>query len=283
MRGFTLIELLVVIAIIAILAAILFPVFAQAREKARQITCASNEKQLGLACLMYVEDNNEQFPIGFMYPNGAAAPTSWPQLIAPYLKSTGVLECPDDTLAGIPADGLNISYTANGEIWANWGGTPEFIPVGPMSVASGAWDYDSEGVGALNDSEITFPDDSILISESWSQAWYKTWPNNYGGGDIGNATGFWSMRDVIDGNSNPMPNATNSPTAGWFNGPNGAVSAHMGTSIDNGGLANFVFCDGHVKAMSPPTTFSGWGSANQNGANLWDARRTSQSSTAQPY
>ncbi|MCW3060774.1 MAG: prepilin-type N-terminal cleavage/methylation domain, partial [Capsulimonas sp.] len=62
--GFTLIELLVVIAIIAILAAILFPVFAKAREKARQTTCASNLRQLGLAMLQYVQDNDETFPFG---------------------------------------------------------------------------------------------------------------------------------------------------------------------------------------------------------------------------
>ncbi|HEV2472758.1 MAG TPA: prepilin-type N-terminal cleavage/methylation domain-containing protein, partial [Chthonomonadales bacterium] len=63
-RGFTLIELLVVIAIIAILAAILFPVFAQAREKARAISCLSNEKELGLSVLMYVQDYDENFPSG---------------------------------------------------------------------------------------------------------------------------------------------------------------------------------------------------------------------------
>src|SRR5476651_129734 len=63
-RGFTLIELLVVIAIIAVLAAILFPVFAQAREKARQTSCLSNEKQLGLAVMQYVQDYDEMTPTG---------------------------------------------------------------------------------------------------------------------------------------------------------------------------------------------------------------------------
>jgi prepilin-type N-terminal cleavage/methylation domain-containing protein len=62
-KGFTLIELLVVIAIIAILAAILFPVFAKAREKARQTSCLSNEKEIALAILMYTQDYDEKFPI----------------------------------------------------------------------------------------------------------------------------------------------------------------------------------------------------------------------------
>src|SRR5690242_4890470 len=84
-RGFTLIELLVVIAIIAILAAILFPVFAQAREKARTATCISNEKQITLASLMYSQDYDEQFPfaygyypgIGWMYPYVGDVPYNW--------------------------------------------------------------------------------------------------------------------------------------------------------------------------------------------------------------
>ena len=94
-RGFTLIELLVVIAIIAILAAILFPVFAKAREKARQITCASNEKQLGLGVLQYTQDNDERLPCGNV--NGGALgnfPDGWAGQIYPYVKSTGVYKCP---------------------------------------------------------------------------------------------------------------------------------------------------------------------------------------------
>ncbi|BDI31944.1 hypothetical protein CCAX7_39950 [Capsulimonas corticalis] len=99
-KGFTLIELLVVIAIIAILAAILFPVFAKAREKARQISCASNERQVGLAILQYVQDSDEKFPAG----NGDAANSKlfgqgWAGPIYPYAKSTGLLKCPDDSTA----------------------------------------------------------------------------------------------------------------------------------------------------------------------------------------
>ena len=72
-KAFTLIELLVVIAIIAILAAILFPVFAQAREKARAVSCLSNLKQIGLACMMYVQDYEETYPSGWM-PSGSSGP-----------------------------------------------------------------------------------------------------------------------------------------------------------------------------------------------------------------
>jgi prepilin-type N-terminal cleavage/methylation domain-containing protein/prepilin-type processing-associated H-X9-DG protein len=106
-RGFTLIELLVVIAIISILAAILFPVFAQAREKAREITCVSNARQVGLAVMMYVQDNDETMPI-FQAYNTAASGGAPGQMghkgvedeVAAYTKAPKLFQCPDD--AGSP-------------------------------------------------------------------------------------------------------------------------------------------------------------------------------------
>src|SRR5438309_1184889 len=92
--GFTLIELLVVIAIIAILAAILFPVFAQAREKARQIACLSNTKQLATAYMMYVQDYDETFVFSVRW---GGAGQGWGGHLYPYVKNRQVFACPDDS------------------------------------------------------------------------------------------------------------------------------------------------------------------------------------------
>lgn len=109
-KGFTLIELLIVIAIIAILAAILFPVFAQVREKARQTSCASNLNQIGLAFAQYVQDNDETYPSVYSGQSNqisAGQIKFWPYAIYPYVKSAGVYRCPND--AGTNA----CSYLAN--------------------------------------------------------------------------------------------------------------------------------------------------------------------------
>jgi prepilin-type N-terminal cleavage/methylation domain-containing protein/prepilin-type processing-associated H-X9-DG protein len=97
--GFTLIELLVVIAIIAILAAILFPVFAQAREKARSATCLSNQKQIALAISMYAQDYDETFP----YPYFQVTDQWWEDMVNPYIRSQstgGILTCRSAPSAG---------------------------------------------------------------------------------------------------------------------------------------------------------------------------------------
>ncbi|MEN6546373.1 MAG: DUF1559 domain-containing protein [Armatimonadia bacterium] len=124
-RGFTLIELLVVIAIIAILAAILFPVFAKAREKARQSSCMSNMKQLGIGLLAYAQDYDETFckmgstglwpdsTLGNFAFDGTNHYHDWAVVILPYIKNTQVFVCPSASSTylgcsyGMPANGFN--------------------------------------------------------------------------------------------------------------------------------------------------------------------------------
>ncbi|RYX85506.1 DUF1559 domain-containing protein [bacterium] len=110
--AFTLIELLVVIAIIAILAAILFPVFARARENARKSSCQSNLKQIGLGFMQYAQDYDERFPLGHRatVPNPVVYPYGWADSLQPYIKSTQIFQCPSEE-TGPNLDPSQVGYT----------------------------------------------------------------------------------------------------------------------------------------------------------------------------
>jgi prepilin-type N-terminal cleavage/methylation domain-containing protein len=110
-KGFTLIELLVVIAIIALLAAILFPVFARARENARRSSCLNNCKQMGIGIMQYVQDYDNTYPQGYYYPNDSSSAggySQWTGTIQPYTKSWQAFVCPSDKTGGLaPTDYVN--------------------------------------------------------------------------------------------------------------------------------------------------------------------------------
>lgn len=147
-KAFTLIELLVVIAIIAILAAILFPVFAQAREKARQTSCLSNMKQVGLGLLMYVQDYDENYPRADYWDsrpplNPAASGTfaarvnhyKWPAWVLPYTKNVNIFRCPSRTRDQIAwdqngeykGDGYALNLSVSGRPLSPSGENPSFL------------------------------------------------------------------------------------------------------------------------------------------------------------
>lgn len=160
-KGFTLIELLVVIAIIAILAAILFPVFARAREKARQNNCLSNSKQIGLALMQYVQDYDEKLPRHYFDGDhdgtqGSAGDYTWRSACVPYIQNNQVFQCPSERMTDVFAGGPD--YTANAAYGLN-----------AVHWASGA--PDPPGIGGRALAELVYPASTILVGESSGGAW----------------------------------------------------------------------------------------------------------------
>ncbi|MEO6908259.1 MAG: DUF1559 domain-containing protein [Abditibacteriaceae bacterium] len=181
-NAFTLIELLVVIAIIAILAAILFPVFARARENARRASCQSNMKQMGLGFTMYIQDYDGQypygsdrdpseFPIGPPSLIGNGSELHWTDKLQPYIKSKQIFDCPSVNKLGYHhnTDGLTIDAAAestspNINHYIAYGYNCDYIGGCPAYIGN----FSGRDAGALaaKDSQISVPSSTILVSES---------------------------------------------------------------------------------------------------------------------
>jgi prepilin-type N-terminal cleavage/methylation domain-containing protein/prepilin-type processing-associated H-X9-DG protein len=199
--GFTLIELLVVIAIIAILAAILFPVFAQAREKARAISCLSNEKQIGLAILQYNQDFDEYFPYSNEINNGVEV--RWYDTVQPYVKNGSLsngMEASSGHYKGI--DGIWHCPSFPTDQDAEYGTHKYIFPVNADS--SGNLLTPVVPLSALN-----APANTIIVVEKGQNEGNSSWP-------YFNAHQYWCTSSLY--------------TSGTFN-PNGPDYTRDGTPI----------------------------------------------------
>jgi prepilin-type N-terminal cleavage/methylation domain-containing protein/prepilin-type processing-associated H-X9-DG protein len=259
--AFTLIELLVVIAIIAILAAILFPVFAQAREKARAITCVSNMKQMNLAVLMYVQDSDETYPMGEFWNDATSFSNyyRWSSqfVLQPYIKSYGLMKCPDDsfTTDENPADygGLSggripmpDSYMANSLTpgrGATYGTDPN--PQGLMPYGQG-YIPATDSVSPTKLSQIQSPATVIALVEGEAQ-WYgmyigcPTYVNN-------EIDYCYSTMDVVDPGDIPVLSVLSAPGT---NPPTYASETLSGAWYKHTLGSNVAWADGHVKWSTP--------------------------------
>jgi len=247
--GFTLIELLVVIAIIAILAAILFPVFAKVREKARSIACLSNEKQIGLGLMQYTQDYDEKYPCGVLDTASGHYGKGWAGQIYPYVKSQALFKCPNDSQANyVGPDGSiapPLSYNVNLNI------------VEP-----------SYGQPAISLAAMTSPAKTVFLFEFTGQNVYFTSPtegSSGAGSGVGTISPYGQYVTGYLGNRTPA-------NAGY------ALYAYpkaLGTHTDG---SNFVMGDGHAKWLRGSAVSSGWNAAKATDPEMlgcttssWDA------------
>jgi len=223
-RGFTLIELLVVIAIIAILAAILFPVFQKVRENARRTACLNNMKQLALAFTQYNQDFDEYFPGSSNYGSG------WGERIFPYVKSIGVFQCPDDPGGTVPYNGTTyypVSY------------------VGSDYVLYENFNTGSAISSPCKLSEMVSPTNTVLIYEGDSQAGAPKTRNNYFNpyANISTLSGYVSTASNPDHTQSYwtfINTARHSP---------GTVHPVPSSPTFTNGSDNYIMADGHVKYL----------------------------------
>ena len=207
--GFTLIELLVVIAIIAILAAILFPVFARARENARRASCQSNLKQIALGVFQYTQDYDEKLPRN-RFSSTLVTPTNpygWADMLQPYLKSTQIFQCPSET------NSMGTSVGPNGSA--------------PSVTAGGYSDYYMNNA-ARNISDATFAAPSLTVL--------------LGDGESGNGDNKYD--GCLDSFSDQSGGGTVGATACTTAESYITNLAPAGRHLDG---ANYAFADGHVK------------------------------------
>jgi prepilin-type N-terminal cleavage/methylation domain-containing protein/prepilin-type processing-associated H-X9-DG protein len=256
--GFTLIELLVVIAIIAILAAILFPVFAQARDKARQASCLSNCKQIGTGIMMYVQDYDELYPNGGHGTPGGGDPSNrWYKEIFSYVKNIGVYTCPSrpNRRSTMGTNGLPNrpgGYGCNNNVML-WGGDG-IVP----------------GVAARSMAEVADPAGTFIVGEA-EQCTCAGVTNNTDPEDWVNHT-----NNTTDWQLHPPGNWANNNTAQYANCDGSSNQARRPMARHSKGL-NIIYCDGHAKWTSvkqftgvAPGNIKGWPYGHPN--NSWDNR-----------
>ena len=265
-RGFTLIELLVVIAIIAILAAILFPVFQKVRENARRTSCTSNEKQLGLAIVQYAQDNEERYPLGGF---DTAPPitadyvfSGWQLLIQPYIASVGVFKCPsnpNNQLAYHNKDGngyANISTVSNNYVCNSSFGTP-----GPPLFADDTTPANQTSGASL--AAVNSPATTIEVCEF----------NPHRSGPTRNGKAC-AMGDQD-------PSCGNRSYQIHMNQTYAQDFEHTGDMLYTGHTSrgNFLFADGHVKTLQPLQTL-GKADGGTGDVNMWTTDNVDWSDTA---